>query len=162
MWLRFYPCFLFRQQDSLPINFKKQSCKDYQRNRNFRNIFLHFLFYSGQYSLILLTLFVMSTRSAFFDLLKYSILPQHLKEAEIDFRQRFRGYIDLFSSLVRNDFRNLSTFPYLCFGIFLFSSAVIGFISSFSFPFRLLPDRKQNCIKIFWKIFGLAIEKYRS
>lgn len=81
--------------------------------------FCIFFFYSGQYSLILLTLFVMSTRSAFFWTTEIFYFTATFERSGIDFRQRFRGYIDLFSSLVRNDFRNLSTFPYLCFGIFV-------------------------------------------
>lgn len=120
--------------------------------------FCIFFFYSGQYSLILLTLFVMSTRSAFFGPLKYSILPQHLKEAELISANAFVDTSTYLAVLFGTILGTYLHSPIFVLG-FLFSSAVIGFISSFFIPVSPAPRPKAKLHKNILKDIRISYRK---
>lgn len=117
-----------------------------------------FFFYSGQYPLILVTLFVMSMRSAFFGPLKYSILPQHLKEAELISANAFvdtSTYLAVLFGTILGTYLHSPTFILA----FLLSSAVIGFISSFFIPISPAPRPKAKLHKNILKDIRITYRK---
>ena len=101
---------------------------------------------------------VMSMRSAFFGPLKYSILPQHLKEAELISANAFvdtSTYLAVLFGTILGTYLHSPTFVLA----FLLSSAVIGFISSFFIPISPAPRPKAKLHKNILKDIRITYRK---
>ena len=111
-------------------------------------------FYSSNITLLLCVLFLMGTQSAFFGPLKYSILPDHLKEEELvggnALIESGTFLAILGGTIIGGYFILQESYGVDIIAVLIISNAVIGFLASLKIPLS------QPCsadIDINWNIF---------
>ncbi len=134
-------------------------------------------FYSENVTVMLVTLFLMGTQSAFFGPLKYSILPEHLKQNELiggNALIEMGTFLSIILGLIVGGVLILTDSGPVIISATVITVATIGFIASFSIPktipvatdlkinFNILQETKniikdsQKDRRIFLSILGIS------
>lgn len=94
-------------------------------------------FYTENVGILMVTLFLMGTQSAFFGPLKYSILPEHLKKSELiggNALIEMGTFLSILFGLIVGGVLILTDSGPLIISMTVIMIAVLGFIASFSIP----------------------------
>ncbi len=101
-------------------------------------------FYTQDVTVLMVTLFLMGSQSAFFGPLKYSILPEHLKDNELiggNALIEMGTFLSIILGLIVGGVLILANSGVLIISAIVITIAVIGFAASFSIPKTIPADR---------------------